>query len=225
MIGSNGRITAGLTPNAAAANIIGFVEASLPTWRDDPERSAAQSEPQLNSQLATFLNSTARTGLPMFCFHHEELQGGHRSVDLSAHPVSAGVIVGKSYSKYDAILIVECKRLPTTPIDREREYVSSPSGKTGGGIQRFKLGVHGASHTWAAMVGYIQKDLGHDWFARINDWIDDLANSTDPIWTSNDRLHSFLRDVVTRTSKAQSEHTRQNANSGSIELTHMWVEM
>ena len=41
---------------------------------------------------------------------------------------------------------MEGKRLPTPGSGREREYVASATGeKPGGGVQRFKLGLHGAA--------------------------------------------------------------------------------
>jgi hypothetical protein len=160
MSGTVGKITAGITPNKAVAKTIDFVEACLPSWRDDPERdNTATGEPALNSQLAKFLNASACQQFPMVCFQHEEPQGGHRSADLSAHPTRGGVLLGSTFNKYTPFLVIECKRLPTPSAEREREYVASPDcAPIGGGIQRFKLGLHGADHSWCAVIGYVQRD-------------------------------------------------------------------
>ena len=93
----------------------------------------------------------------MVHFHHEEPQGVRHSADFSANPIDAGWIEGRQYTKYEPILVMEGKRLPTPGSGREREYVASAAGeKPGGGVQRFKLGLHGAKLSRAGMVGYVQ---------------------------------------------------------------------
>ena len=67
---------------------------------------------------------------------------GHRRIDLAPKP-SGGVIFidGRRHTQYDALMPIECKRLPT-PKDKdrdEREYVFSRFSSAGG-IQRFKAG-------------------------------------------------------------------------------------
>ena len=65
--------------------------------------------------------------------------------------------IGQTYHTiYDPFLVFEGKRLPAPVVSREREYVIGGAKKSGG-IRRFKLGLHGAQQTTAAMVGYIQK--------------------------------------------------------------------
>lgn len=227
MSGTVGKITAGIAPNDAVAKTIDFVETCLPNWRDDPERdNAADSEPALNSQLAKFLNATARQRFPMVCFQHEEPQGGHRAADLSAHTVSGGILLGATHNKYTPFLVIECKRLPTPGATREREYVASPTGQTiGGGIQRFKLGLHGADHSWCAVIGYIQNhDVAH-WLAVIDGWIDDLATSPDTLWTSSDKLGTAATNASVRTARLESQHQRTATGTTPVRLTHLWVEM
>ena len=81
-------------------------------------------------------------------------------LDISVQPCGRLILVeGRRYTQFDTLLPIECKRLPMPiPGDRrrdEREYVTSGSGTTGG-IQRFKLGAHGSSHSLGVMIGYIQ---------------------------------------------------------------------
>ena len=143
----HGRITSGVPANAAALRTLEFIETHLPAWRDDPERPSAERERELNSQLCKFLNVAAKkSDFAMVHFHHEEPQGIHHAADFSANPMDAGWLEGRQYTKYDPILVIEGKRLPTPGSGREREYVTSATGeKPGGGVQRFKLGLHGVA--------------------------------------------------------------------------------
>lgn len=68
-------------------------------------------------------------------------------------------------------MVIECKRLPTPGgKDREREYVSGfhANGSPTGGIQRFKLGLHGGQVHDAAMIGYVVNGCLHPHSARLS---------------------------------------------------------
>ena len=133
----------------------------------------------------------------MVHFHHEEPQGVRHSADFSANPSDVGLIEGRQYTIYEPILVIEGKRLPTPGSGREREYIASAAGeKPGGGVQRFKLGLHGARLSRAGMVGYVQANACADWFAEVNRWIDDLASSADPLWSGRHRLKGFILDSL-----------------------------
>jgi hypothetical protein len=162
----------------------------------------------------------------MVHFHHEEPQGVRHSADLSASPMDANWIEGRQYTKYEPILVIEGKRLPTPGSGREREYVSSPAGeKPAGGIQRFKLGLHGGTLSRAGMIGYVQEKTCEVWFEKVNYWIDQLASGDDPLWSSTDRLRGFRFESPDRVSRCESEHPRTQGLSPTIRLTHLWVEM
>lgn len=223
----HGRITTGVPADAAAHKTLEFIETHLAAWRDDPERPRAERERDLNSQLCKFLNVAARhAGFAMVHFHHEEPQGARHSADFSANPSNAGSIEGRQYTKYTPILVVEGKRLPTPGSGREREYVTSPAHEPpGGGIQRFKLGLHGEELTVAGMVGYVRERTCQDWFDAVNNWIDDLALSGNPLWSVDDKLEKFVPLSNVRTSRCQSKHGRQSGSSTIIHLVHLWVEM
>ena len=221
-----GRITSGVSADAAALKTLGFIARHLPAWRDDPDRPSAERERDLNSQLCKYLNVAAKEDFAMVHFHHEEPQAVKHSADFSANPVDSGWIEGRQFTKYDPLLIVEGKRLPTPGSGREREYVSSLIGKPpGGGIQRFKLGLHGGALSIAAILGYVQAKPCPYWFAEVNRWIDEFGSSGDPLWSSVDRLDKFSLDSGTRTSRCESEHSRASGASPTIRLAHLWVEM
>lgn len=223
----NGRITSGIVADAAALKTLDFIETHLALWRDDPERAVVERERELNSQLCKFLNVAARrSNFAMVHFHHEEPQGVRHAADISANPLDGDWIEGCPYTKYEPILVVEGKRLPTPGSSREREYVASVVGEApGGGIQRFKLGLHGSALPIAGIVGYVQVKSCLDWVATINQWIDEFASSNDPLWSASDRLTGFAFNRAIRQARCQSEHSRQSSASPTIRLTHLWVEM
>jgi hypothetical protein len=222
-----GHITSGVPADAAALKTLEFIERHLAAWRDDPERPSADRERELNGQLCKFLNVAAKqSDFAMVHFHHEEPQGIRHSADFSANPVDGGWIEGRQYTKYEPVLVMEGKRLPTPGSGREREYVTSATGeKPGGGVQRFKLGLHGATLSIAGMVGYVQAKACVDWFAEVNHWVDELASSGDSLWSGDDRLDGLILDSGARVSRCESEHPRKSGASPTIRLTHLWVEM
>jgi hypothetical protein len=226
-----GKITSGIKLRAFQLAIINFVFQQLPYWRDDPDRTDGKSEPVLNPQLSKFLNSpNTRKNFPMVCFSHEEPQYGSRVVDISALPSEKVTIEAKEYSKYDTVLVFECKRLPAPSLDREKEYVTgNKPNKISGGIQRFKLGMHGAKHKLAAMIGYVQDKSSHYWQNKVNEWILELVSKPigdGCIWTANETLNMIEEDISKGIASYCSIHNRTNGVANNkIELYHLWIAM
>jgi hypothetical protein len=149
-----------------------------------------------------------------------------RKIDLVAAPCGTIVwIEGRAYHDFDSLLPIECKRLPTPQGQGrdEREYVFSQYSSTGG-IQRFKAGHHGASHSVGAMIGYIQEGTSALWHQRITGWISQLATAGEPGWTEMDGLHLVRTDETLRSAVLSSSHDR-GVGQSSIGLTHLWLEM
>ena len=224
-----GRITSGIKLHTFQLTIINFVFQQLPNWRNDPDRLDGNSEPVLNPQLSKFLDCQARNISPMIYFCHEEPQAINRNVDISVSLSEKMTIDAKLYTKYDSILVFECKRLPAPSLDREKEYVTGKNpNKKGGGIQRFKLGLHGAEHNLAAMIGYVQDESCRYWQDKVNKWILELVNKPigdDCIWTSNEILNMIKEDASTGITHYFSSHNRTNKANNTIELHHLWVVM
>lgn len=222
-----GRITEGPT-DALVERTIEFVHAELACWRDDPDRPLEEAEERLNAQLCKYLNVAASHRFPMVHFSHEEKQTGPRRVDLSALPIS-GEIIGQTYcSIYDPFLVLEGKRLPAPSKSREREYVTGGPEKSGG-IQRFKLSLHGAKQDTAAIIGYVQNGSLESWHSLINQWIRELASDAtgvDEKWFANEQLTDLAADHALRTGQASSRHRRSGtAISAQIRIRHLWVIM
>jgi hypothetical protein len=215
---SVGEITSGIETNKLPLETIDFVRRQLPVWRDDPERPDEQSEPELNLQLCKFLEQQARNNFPMVQFTREELQGGHRSVDIST--------IEKTYSAYKPFMVLECKRLPPPSKDREKEYVTG--AKKSGGIQRFKLGLYAADMQIVGMIGYVQQHSAKHWYEQINKWISQLSQgiSNDCVWTDREMLELLEEDVSTGIAHSKSAHSRSD-DPKNLDLTihHLWIVM
>lgn len=220
----------GYRPHHSILSVIDFISRHLPRWSIDPERPPARAETELSSQLCVFLNDAARTtGFDFVRFEHQvpDDRRGGRSLDLAAFPGVHSIRVdGRNYSRYDLLLPVECKRLPTPSGARreEREYVSTRS-RTQGGIQRFKLGLHGGNHEIAAIVGFVQAETLAHWHDTINAWISEL----DDTWRGEALLPADLEHPLhgdgASSCHLRSSHGRRAGISPTIELHHLWVLM
>lgn len=223
-----GRITEGLQAGTLVDKTIAFVHQQLAPWRDDPDRPDEQSENRLNLQLCKFLDSRARQEFAMVRFDTEEPQTGQRRVDLSASPARTTLIGARPYTIYTPILVLEGKRLPMPSAHRKKEYVTGGECRNGG-IQRFKLGLHGADLHVAALIGYIQKQSPSAWRGVINRWISDLAAGSLPDicpWSVAERLGPLQADIPNKVAFCTSSHGRLGkVVSDSIRLYHLWVVM
>lgn len=224
---SYGRITEGPT-DTLVSRTLEFVSSELPTWRDDPTRAEVEAEEDLNSQLCKYLNVAASERFPMVHFSHEERQTGIRRVDIAALPKHR-IILGTTFlSIYDPFLVVEGKRLPAPNKSREREYVTGGSSRLGG-IQRFKLALHGAKQTTVAMIGYVQSGTCSEWLTRINQWIIDEVEGeagTQEKWKSEEILDHFKEEPSLRVAESASIHSRTaSAVSPAVNIRHLWVAM
>ena len=205
---------------------IDFIRDSLYPWENDPDRQPVQAEEMLNGKLADFLSSRAAQLFPMVFFRHEQEQEKQRRVDLAAKPTQPVVIHGVRHSIYQPVILIECKRLPAPSKDREREYVTGEEHKISGGIQRFKLGVHGAEHDTAIIVGYVQKKSPQEWHPVINDWISQLAISHPEMWTPSEKLSPFQSKESGFWVESVSDHPRSGkCKSSKIRIHHFWIQM
>jgi len=217
-------------PATAKLEIVGFIAQELSRWRDHPDRPTTHAETTLTEYLCDHLNSTAyySTTWSHIQFRTEtadETRGG-RKIDLTVKPRAAALIIkGRRHSQFDALFPIECKRLPTPKGTKrdEREYVITKFGTTGG-IQRFKFGHHGAAHTFAAMIAYVQKQSFSHWLDQVNGWIRDLAAGPNLVWNNSDTLQLLNDNSETGVSTLKSEHQRV----GELEeckLRHLWIKM
>ncbi|MBM4031391.1 MAG: hypothetical protein FJ291_06340 [Planctomycetes bacterium] len=217
-------------PWTARYELVDFIAEELPRWRDDPQRSPVVCERVLTDQLCGHLNGAARLseGWSWVQFRTEvpdEVRSG-RAVDLTAKPCGVAIIIeGRRHTQFDTLLPIECKRLPTPeePGRDEREYVVTGCGTTGG-IQRFKLGLHGAAHRVAAMIAYVQELGFAHWLAQVNGWITALSAEKGSVWSGSDLLALLKEDSGKGLCTLQSRHHRRGGYD-DCDLRHLWVRM
>ena len=227
----SGRLDRGIhLPSTAKLELVGFIAEELPRWRDHTDRPAAHAETTLTEHLCDHLNSAAYhspdwSHVQFRTETGDETRGG-RKIDLTVKPRGTVLIIeGRRHSQFDALFPIECKRLPTPKgKDRdEREYVTTESGTTGG-IQRFKFGYHGAAHTFAAMIAYVQQGSFSHWLRQVNCWIRDLSVGTNSAWSDSDILQPLSDNSATGISTLKSRHWREGGLAG-CELRHLWIRM
>jgi len=199
--------------------IINFVYDHLCIWRDRFILPSNENEINLTADLSKLLDVYARKGNLPFNFLHQEPQGKKRTIDISAYPYNE--------EKYDEVIIVfECKRL-TKDVNRKREdeYVTGHK-ETGGGIQRFKMEVHGQYHEIVGMIGYMQTGSFQDWINKINYCIIELSKKPDENglnWNINEQLTTFKHDNDRKEYYAKSIHKRKTKSN--ITIHHLWIDM
>jgi hypothetical protein len=216
-------------PATLLYELLDFIAAELPRWRDREERLGSPGENALTAQLCSHLNSAARISLgwDILQFRREEPDEAKpaRAIDLVAAPCGVRVWMhGQCFYDFQSLLPIECKRLPTPKNKKrdEREYVFTKYGSTGG-IQRYKAGHHGARHTLGGMIAYVQDETIETWCGRLNTWIRDLSRTKKSNWSISDVLHLQLNDGIKRIAVCRSVHTRDGLPD--IELRHLWVVM
>ncbi len=206
-------------------HILNFIAHALPDWCLDSVRSAESAEVRLNDQLAVALDDAARQRFDAIAFKTETPDeiSSNRALDLTVRPSNIVIVLsGRPVSRYEVLLPIECKRLPTPPGSRRdaREYVFSRFSTTGG-IHRFKTGRHGARHQRAAMIGYVQEGGYAGWRQTINRWVTELAAS-DPTWQLGEVLVALTDAPVHR---HRSVHPRliPGRPAEPITLDHLWI--
>jgi hypothetical protein len=119
---------------------------------------------------------------------------------------------------HEPVFLMEAKRLPTPTSTREKEYVTgtTPSGNPNGGIERFKLGKHGAGHSHCGMLAFVEKEDYQHWLKNINVWIAELY----PIWTESELLE--LQKNYSHYSHYKSKAKRE---TDTIDLDHYWIKI
>lgn len=216
-------------PGTFLREIVQFIAACLPAWRDDPLRQKhVKGETRLTNQLCKFLNTRSRAAsLDHIIFYPEEpdpTKGG-RTIDLAASPKSCSISInGRRFSYYDPLMPIECKRLPTPDIKKRerREYLHTRHSTTGG-VQRFKAGLHGADFETGAMIGYVQSRATDAWMLTLNYWVRALAAKAIGSWVFKDAISTIIHDPANRTLVGRSVHSR--SGNTDIELWHLLVEM
>ena len=117
--------------------------------------------------------------------------------------------------RYTRIFYAEAKRLPMSRYKNKEEYVTgkSSTNNPSGGIQRYKLGLHGDKHlNNNGMFAYIENKSIEEWLKIINDKI------------SNEYPYDSLLISTDKTNEYISIHTYEN-HEKHFTMYHFWLDL
>jgi hypothetical protein len=224
-------------PFESKITLVEFIARELSRWCALPDRPQYEAETRLTKNLCTYLNGIVRRSNSwshiQFSTEIPDEINSKGSIDLGVELSDATLIIeGRRYEWHEMLFPIECKRLPTPEGKEDNlkknnrdawEYVITRN-YNGGGIQRFKFGLHGASHEFAAMIAYVQQHDFPHWFAEVNRWIQALSNQPNSEWTQSDLLQSHSNVSDAKVWTLESNHERVS-DLPSIELRHLWINM
>jgi hypothetical protein len=218
-----GRLDRDALPRLSRDAILDVIEACLDDLASRPEFRSIRNEKGITNRLCKILNCHK-----LLYFHHEAMQdertGASPSVDIEAVATTATVFEARLYAKEETLMAVEAKRLPSPPPpSREREYLVG-SDKSSGGVERFKLGIHGKNASAWTMIAYLQRHDFSSWHGRINGWLEDLARNGHPPaqWSRDEGLEVVATGAKTARYRSRNTRTR-GRDTELIEITHLWV--
>jgi len=225
MLGGTGTLL-GPSFNTQFNMVVEFLKTSLPQFAKSILHANIQNENGLNSRLSRFITNAAAQEI--FFANRESMEDETRG-DSPAVDIGIFLRVEDAGIDQPLITVFEGKRLTRKLSNkRRREYVIGH--KKGekliqlihcGGIERFKLAIHGAKFDHAGMVGYLQDGTPDGWREKINSWICDLCDQPfDPAWSESEKLAQQKTDG--RISECSSIVNRV---SGELHLTHLWIDL
>lgn len=222
MLGGTGTLL-GPSPNSLFDMVVEFMKLHLPQFVESIIESAIVNENGLNSRLSRFITKAARNDI--FFAHRENMEDETRG-DSPATDIGIYLYDDDMGISSPLITVFECKRLTKNiGSKRRREYVigHEKNGKQVhcGGIERFKIGIHGSSLNHAGMVGYIQDGHYCQWLKKINLWVSDLCGrQCDPMWSEAEKLK--LQRNIGRITECTSIVKR---NKNQLYMTHLWIDL
>lgn len=226
---SNGKLSSGIETEASITAVVEFIEAHFLDFSEKIKGEITANEKSLTDKLCKYFNRKA--GSYPFYFQHENVEdpstGKSPQTDMGILSREEKISVGdRSYGEFDSFFSIEAKRLPTPGQKREKEYVIGID-KPNGGIERFKRGIHGKNLKYAAIIGYVQKEDFDFWFLQINDWIEELVQSSNGEWLIEDKLRMPAGNICQQLAKFESDNIRTpvQEESEKIRLFHFWVNL
>lgn len=205
--------------------VVELIQGCLLLFAESVLRDHIQNENGLNRKLSRLItNVSANKGFPFFAqpeSMEDEARGNSPAADIGIY-----LHVDDIASDTPKITVFEGKRLNTyLGKKRQCEYVfgHDENGQhvPCGGIERFKLAIHGRDFYRAGMIGYLQDETPVVWQARVNVRITDLAQKEYcPKWSEKEWLVPLKTEG--RVSTRSSVVCRHDSE---IHLTHLWVDL
>ncbi|RWX46745.1 hypothetical protein H206_02291 [Candidatus Electrothrix aarhusensis] len=223
MLGGIG-ILLGPPQNTQFQMVVKVIKTILPKFAASAIKEGIENENGLNSKLTRFITNTADQ--ENFFANREPMENETRG---DSPAVDIGIYLNVNDTGIDPPLITvfEGKRLTTTklPKKRRREYVIGRDEKGKhvpcGGIERFKLGIHGKKLHHAGMIGYIQDETAEVWHEKINSWISELCQQPSKrAWSEQEQLtpkknNGQLAEYSSVVKRTDSE----------LHMTHLWISL
>lgn len=193
--------------------------------------SHIDNEKGLTQKIICLLNKKACNNNIGYYFHQEFIEepnrGGSQQVDIGTVYTQ---INSSGYADDESFFSIEAKRLNINlPTIRKEEYVvGRDDGKSyvfSGGIERFKMGLHGKNLEQSAILGFIQTNNFEYWKEKVNDIINEQIDNPNIInleWEEADKI-SFIRSRNNfALYKSVSNSSYENKN---ITLHHIWIDL
>ncbi|MCP5064432.1 MAG: hypothetical protein GY936_18485 [Ignavibacteriae bacterium] len=171
------------------------------------------NEDELTQILVEQINALLRddgTSISVLTKYHDITFGSKGFPDFYFHNIEKGQINAP-------LFIVESKRLPAPlPKTREKEYVIGDNKN--GGIERFKLEIHGKGQVECGLIGFIEKEDFDFWKDKVNSWILDLVN-TGTSWEKDEELS----EKENNNNYAYLYSIAHRIKSIDLILHHLWI--
>ncbi len=224
MLGGTGTLL-GPSPCTQFNLVVDLVKQSLPLLAVSAMKDGICNEDGLNSLLSLFISKAARKEDLPFIVQHQSMEdltrGGSPAPDIGIH-----LDIVDDADPFPRITVFEGKRLTASlGLQRRKEYVIGHEEKGKhipcGGIERFKLSIHGRELNSAGMIGYIQEETPEYWHEQINSWISELSLRQDTLkWSAEEHLAPAT--TKGRISESASIVHRKN---DQLHLAHLWVNL
>lgn len=201
----------GISVDAIFTYLEGCIEPFYAYWN-----KKRYNEEQINDRFIRFANQDAISNYP-FRFIPEPRSDDHSD----RHRPDLGVYPAARSNGIDILFVIEMKRLPPQESNREYEYVLG--NKRNGGIERFKLGIHGKGFVRSGLIGYVERDDFDRWQTAINHYIIGLSNAnSDPslLWDPSEQLQIIYKTHFA--ARFESIHDR-GTTLQPIVLHHLWI--
>uniref|UniRef100_UPI0040562F62 hypothetical protein n=1 Tax=Candidatus Electronema sp. TaxID=2698783 RepID=UPI0040562F62 len=225
---SQGRVLGGIgtlfgpPKNAQFNTVIEFVKTIIQKFADSAMQDKSKNENALNSKLTRFINNSAEIFFANRESMEDEARGNSPAADIGIYFKVDDIGIDPPL-----ITVFEGKRLSTKlPKKRHQEYVIGHEEKNKhvscGGIERFKLGIHGGGLNNAGMIGYIQDGTAESWHDKINTWVRDLCTKpAEPKWSKEEQL---MPKQVNGNVAEYTSTVNRHADS-KLHLTHLWIDL
>lgn len=203
--------------------VVRFLKTHLPQFAESISTTNINNEDGLNSRLCRFITNAAEQEI--FFAERESMEDETRG---NSPAVDIGIRLKVEDTGIDPPLVTvfEGKRLSTKlPNKRRREYVigHKEGGKDihCGGIERFKLAIHGGKLNRAGMIGYLQDGTRDSWQGKVNTCICDLCSQPfDLAWSEREQLTP--QETNGRVAEYSSVVSRADRD---LHLTHLWIDL